>query len=231
MKEWIHELFDFFFPRFCVMCEKRLYPHEKTLCIACFRDLPRTDFHFERENELEKLFYGKIPIERACSFFYYRKGNLACNILYHLKYYNHPLVGIEMGRCYATEILSSGFFENIDCIVPVPLAVAKKRKRGYNQSEWLARGISQITDIPIETNAVRRLQNTETQTHKGAEERLKNVSEAFQKVSSVDLSGKHILLIDDVVTTGATLSACAYAILKGDNPKISILTLAFASQL
>ncbi len=231
MKKLIHEVLDLLFPRMCVMCGRRLHSQEKTLCMTCFRDLPRTEYHLEPENPLVKLFYGRIPIERASSFFYYRKGNNACNILYHLKYYGHPWVGSEMGRCLASEILSSSFFEGIDFIVPIPLTSIKMRIRGYNQSEWLASGISQITHIPVAYNAIRRVKNSDTQTHKGVEARLQNVSEAFEFVSGTNFNGKHILFVDDVVTTGATICACAEPIIKEANLKISVLTLAFALHL
>lgn len=229
MRVWIHEIFDVFFPRLCVMCGRRLHSQEHTLCLSCYRDLPRTGYHLESENPLEKIFYGKIPIERASSFFFYRKGNNACNVLYHLKYYGHPWVGTEMGRCLATEILSSSsFFDGIDFIVPVPLAQAKKRKRGYNQSEWLAKGISQINHIPVKDKVIRRVKNSETQTHKGVGDRLENVNGAFECDHNVQFVGKHILIIDDVITTGATICACVEPIIKEENLKISVLTLAFA---
>lgn len=188
--------------------------------------MPRTNFHSLEGNRAEQLFWGHIPIEKATSFLHYSKGSPYRKILYHLKYYNCKELGAHMGRIIASELNSSGFFNGVDILIPVPLHKQKEKDRGYNQSEWIAKGISQITGIPLSAGSLIRTVPTSTQTRKSTFERRENVQSAFTSLVNNNLHEKHVLLIDDVLTTGATLSSCALAIKKYHNVKISILTLA-----
>lgn len=228
MKEWLYSFLSLFFPRCCLVCGRTLAKGEECLCTGCNIGLPRTGYHLQKDNPVEKMFWGKIPLGRATSFFFYRKGNDCQAILYELKYNGQKEIGEIMGRYMAAELLPSGFFEGIDVIIPVPLHKKKQKLRGYNQSEWLACGISALTALPVKTDAVIREKNTETQTKKSMSERWENVDGIFLLKSPEWFKGKHILIIDDVLTTGATTVACASAFNAVEGIKISILTLAVA---
>ena len=223
-----HRLLDLISPRCCVVCGHRLSVTEDTLCARCNFHLPRTDFYKDAyENELARLFWGQIPIERATAFFYYEAHAETANILYELKYKDHPEIGEVMGRMLAKEIHPSGFFDGIDGIVPIPLAKKRQRQRGYNQSKEIAKGISEITGLPVFDKVVRRTTYEGSQTSKGRWERNENVEHVFELIAPETIQGRHLLLIDDVVTTGATVVACAKELLKTANVKISVLTLGF----
>lgn len=222
----IHSFIDFFFPRFCICCQERLSINESHICGACQLALPRAIVSSFEDNEMARIFWGLIPIERCATLFYYTKNSVYTRILMKLKYGNQPKVGITMGRMLAKSIYEKGFFNGIDVIVPVPLSKERERQRGYNQSEWIAKGISEITSIKIYNNFIVRTKVTPSQTSLKLHERLESVQGAFQLKDTHDLIGKHILLVDDVLTTGATLLACAETIAKIPKTKISIVTLA-----
>jgi ComF family protein len=202
---------------------------EEVICSKCNFHLPRTGFHHNAyENEMARLFWAQIPIERATAFFYYESHAETANIIYELKYKNRPEIGTIIGRMFAKEIQPSGFFDGIDGIVPVPLAKKRLRQRGYNQSEEIAQGISEITGLPVIKNAVRRTVFEGSQTNKGRWERNKNVEHVFELTDSQVVSNKHLLIVDDVATTGATCIACAKALCQAGNVRISVLSLGFA---
>lgn len=226
MNKWTAAFFDLLFPRCCVVCGCVLSANEKYLCIKCLTHLPKTNDYLKVGNNTEKRFWGKFQLERAAAYFYYEKGSDFDKILYELKYHGCKEIGATMGRYLATEMLLSGFFDGIDLIIPVPLHPDKEKKRGYNQSAWIAKGVSEVTGIRLEANAVARLVDTNTQTRKSVFERWENVQDIFSVVSSDFLERKHILLVDDVVTTGSTLYSCATAVVGIKGVKISILTLA-----
>ncbi|KAA6320833.1 hypothetical protein EZS27_029444 [termite gut metagenome] len=188
--------------------------------------MPRTNFHQRREHVTEQLFREQIPLVRATSFFYYQKGSRFNEIHYQLKYKNNPGLGEVMGRFMAGELLSSGFFEGIDMLAPIPLHPKKLKRRGYNQSERIAQGISRVTGIPVMASHLERVKDTDTQTHKSAFERWENVEGIFSLQDSRFFSGKHILIIDDVLTTGATITAYASAFRNVENIRMSVFTMA-----
>lgn len=224
------DLWELFFPRCCLICGDRLCRKEKMLCSVCLAGLPRTGFHREKGNRVERNFWGKLPIERATSFLYYTRGGDVRRLLYELKYYGNKEVGEMMGRLMAAELLSSSFFEGIDVIIPVPLHRRKERQRGYNQSFCLAKGISAVTGIPVRADAMVRDRYTETQTHKGQYERWENVQNLFHCSMPEQLEHTHILLVDDVLTTGATLVSCSDALQGIPGLRVSVLTLALAGE-
>ena len=228
MISWIKSFFALFFPKCCVVCENPLFDGEEMLCIKCNMDMPRTNYHRIRGNPAERLFWGRIPIERATSFFFYSKGSDFRNILYSLKYRGNKELGEVMGRFMARELLDCGFFEGIDVVIPVPLHPDKLAKRGYNQSEWIARGVSAITGVRVDTTSVIRKKDTETQTRKSTFERWENVDGIFELLNSELFTGKHILIIDDVLTTGATTVACAFPFGGIIGIRVSVLTIAIA---
>lgn len=228
MKEWFDSFISLFFPRCCIICGGPLAKGEEYLCTGCNINLPRTGFHKQKDNPVEQLFWGKVVLERATSFFFYRKGSDFRQILHQLKYGGKKEVGKVMGKYMAAELLPAGFFEGIDVIVPVPLHKKKQRIRGYNQSDWIARGISEVTKIPMDVESVARVKNTETQTRKSAFERWENVEGIFVLHHPEYFFGKHILIIDDVLTTGATAVACVSSFAEIEGVRVSMLTLAIA---
>jgi ComF family protein len=180
------------------------------------------------DNVMARLFWGIIPVERVAALFYYEAGSKTSNILYDLKYHDHPEIGVVMGRMVAREFNEAGFFEDIDMIIPVPLAKSRQRHRGYNQSREIAKGISLVTGLPINDYVVQRMKFEKSQTQVGRWERQENVANVFEVKDTKNLRGRHILLVDDVVTTGATMVACAREILKAGDVRISLLSLGFA---
>ena len=221
-------LLDLISPRLCVVCGNRLAVTEEVVCSKCYLHLPRTDFDNDLyENVMAKLFWGQIKLEKATALFYYEAHAETAKILYELKYKNHPEIGVVMGRMMAKELMRSGMFDDIDAIVPVPLAKKREWQRGYNQSLELAKGVSEVTGLPIANLVIRRTKFVGSQTQRGRWERNENVAHVFELVDE-NISGQHLLLIDDVVTTGATVIACAKEMQKASNVKISVLALGFA---
>ena len=215
-------------PRLCVVCGNRLAVTEEVVCSKCYLHLPRTDFDNDLyENVMAKLFWGQIKLEKATALFYYEAHAETAKILYELKYKNHPEIGVVMGRMMAKELMRSGLFDDIDAIVPVPLAKKRERQRGYNQSLELAKGVSEVTGLPIANLVIRRTKFVGSQTQRGRWERNENVEHVFELVDD-NISDQHLLLIDDVVTTGATVIACAKEMQKASNVRISVLALGFA---
>lgn len=223
--KWISDLIDLIFPRHCVVCGEILSPQEEDICLNCLYRLPRVE-QMHRD-EIEKVFWGSIDIMRATSYIYYRKGSPYNGILHAMKYRNRPEVGERFTIMAVEELKKSGFFDSIDAIVPLPLSKKKQRQRHYNQCDFIAKGVSKATGIPILKNSIVRTVANETQTHKSRDERWKNVQGIFTLTNPNDFEGKHILLIDDILTTGATLTSCAAAIQEKANCKISIFTLAY----
>lgn len=221
-------ILDVIMPRTCCMCSKALTIQEKHLCTKCMHDLPRTNFHRYEFNTMEQLFPGKTPIVRASGFFFHEKNSVYAAVIQHIKYHNMPLMGRWLAQKYAREIKESGFFNGIDYIVPVPLHKWKKMKRGYNQGEYIAKGLADELGIPLLTDLIIATKEHPTQTHKGIYERWLNTQGIYEARNLSRIEGKHVLIIDDVITTGATLISCAKTIANTPGVKISIATLAVA---
>ena len=222
---WLNDLKELLFPRYCKVCRRRIMHSEQHLCINCLLDLPRTHYEQDPNNRLMQHFMEWPEVVRATAYFYYYKEGKYSHLIHHLKYYNHPEVGIYLGRLAATELKASGFFDGIDLIVPVPLSKKKQRQRGYNQSDYIARGISEVTGIDVCINSIERIIDTDTQTRKGHMERWANTKGIFRITAPEALKGKHILLVDDVATTGATLHACTSTLLTLPRLRVSIFAL------
>ena len=223
---WIKDLKELLFPRYCKVCGQRLMKSEQHLCLGCLLELPRTHYEQNPENELMQHFMEWPEVIRATAYMYYHKESQYAHLIHHLKYHDHPETGTFLSRLAAKEILPSGFFEGIDLIVPVPLSKKKQRKRGYNQCDYIAQGISEATGIPVNTQCIERIIDTDTQTRKGSTERWKNAEGIFRLTNITSLKNKHILLVDDVSTTGSTLHACTSTLLCAPNVRISIFALA-----
>lgn len=224
----LRSLLRLLFPQRCPVCGGALAEGEELMCRECDDALPRTHFHRWQGNTAEMMFWGKFEIGQVACYYYYRKKSPYARLVHLLKYEGRKDMGITLGRRMADEMADSGFFTGIDLIVPVPLHEAKRRQRGYNQSEQLAKGIHHATGIPIDTAAVVRSKYTETQTRKSRNERWENVDGIFRVEHPERYAGKHLLLIDDVLTTGATTTACADAFSAVPGVKFSVLTLALA---
>ena len=201
--------------------------HESHLCDLCLFHLPRTNFEKDLNNPVAQLFWGRVFIELATSFFFYSKGSKYQHILHELKYKGKKEIGFEIGKIFGKEIMNSEF-SDVDLIVPIPLHPSRERKRGYNQAEWIAMGLAEAMGKPLENKSILRITSSSTQTKKGRYDRWTNVEGIFRTRLPEKLVNKHILLVDDVVTTGATLEACATAILSIPETKVSIATLAVA---
>ena len=225
---WWSRFLDFISPRLCVVCGRRLSLTEHSLCSVCQLHLPRTTFQFTPDdNPMAQLFWHLTPVERAAAFIYYQPHSEMAQMVYQLKYGNSPDIGEDLGRLMATDMALAHYFDDVDLLVPVPLTMKRQHQRGYNQSEMLARGISDVTRLPVVPQALKRQVFRESQTHLSRHERQENVNGIFVAADAETLKGRHVLLIDDVCTTGATLTACAQALAPIEGIRISVLTLGF----
>ena len=230
IENWWNHLIGLIFPHYCPVCGKRLYENEQVICESCFKKLPRTMYHVWEDNPMVKEFWGKFPVEKASAWFFYTHGSPYAHMIHLFKYHSRKNLAFALGQLMASEIKPTRFFEGIDCIVPIPLHKSKERQRGYNQSEWISLGIAANTGLTVITDTVERVTPTMTQTKKTAKERFENMKGVFKAKNNDALKGKHVLLVDDVMTTSATLTACADAIKEVDGIRFSILTLALSSQ-
>ena len=222
------DFIDLMFPNLCVVCGTNLQKNEQLLCLSCFHDIPRTNYHLLEDNPIERRFWGKVPVQRATSYFFFQKGSSFQKILHILKYKGNKEIGELMGKYAAIDLLDSPDFDSFDLIIPVPLHPIKYKIRGYNQSEWIARGISSVLNKPMDINTLQRVRENPTQTKKSVFERYENTEGILEVGEKAVLEGKHVLLVDDVLTTGSTLEACVRALLEIPGIKISIFTLAVA---
>ena len=214
------------FPECCCICEQRLKSGESNVCSACLLSLPYTHFEGKKGNPAERIFWGKIPIKKASAYLFYQQGTDSRLLIWDFKYYNRPNVGYMMGKAMARELLPTGFFANIDTLIAVPLAKKKEKERGYNQSEFIAQGVADITNIPVEKKAVARTKANKSQTHLSHFERQENVDGIFSVVKPEKIAGKEVLIIDDVLTTGATVVSLGKEIVEAGASSVSVLSLA-----
>jgi ComF family protein len=225
--KYIADFFGLFFPELCVVCNRHLIVQEKLICTKCLYELPKTNFHNELENPVAELFWGRAKIEFATAYFYFNKGSQYQGMMHQFKYHGKKEIGFVLGKTFGLQLKESPF-KDIDIIIPVPLHPKKQKKRGYNQSDWIAMGLAHsLTKVADIENLIRSVATT-TQTRKSRFERWQNVENIFILKDPSKIEGKHILLVDDVVTTGSTLEACANVILEIKNTKVSIAALAVA---
>ncbi len=224
---FLNDFINLIFPRICPACGNLLLKNEKIICLKCFYDMPRTNFHLDKDNPVAQLFWGRVWIENATSLYSFQKRSRYQKLIHELKYNGRQEIGEEMGRIMGYE-LKNTLFASSDLVIPVPLHKKKLKTRGYNQSECIARGLSEVLEIPIDVESVIRIHQSETQTRKSRYERWENVEGIFEVRERKNLLYKHVLLVDDVVTTGSTLEACATVILQVTGTKVSIATLAVA---
>lgn len=222
-------LIDLFFPETCINCNTTLVRGENIICTFCEVSLPITDFNYTKDNKIVKSLWGRVNIDFATAYLYFKKGGIAQNILHFLKYKNRKEIGEYFGKKLAFTIKDIDFINNTDFLIPVPLHKTKQIERGYNQSLEICKGLSEILNIPILDNNLIRISKTLTQTRKKRFERWKNVSKNFDLKNSSLLEGKCVLLVDDVFTTGATIEACCEPFEGIRNLKIGIAVLAVAN--
>ncbi|MBR1548644.1 MAG: ComF family protein [Prevotella sp.] len=228
---WLTRILDFISPRHCVVCSRRLAAAEGSVCSVCMLHMPRTTYQFTpTDNPMAQLFWHLVPVERAAALVFYEPHSEMARIVYALKYGDRPDIGEDMGRLMAEEMQLARYLEGIDLLLPVPLSPRRKRQRGYNQCELLARGISSKTSLPIASKAIGRRHFLKSQTRLSRQERQANVSNMFVLRDAAQLRGKHVLLVDDVCTTGATLTACAEVLRSVEGIRISVLTFGFTKR-
>ena len=225
----LEDALQLFYPHVCAGCGDDLHGKKQLICFICMQQLPHTDFAKIPDNQIEHIFYGRAKIQSACSIFYFSKGQIIQQLIHQLKYKGNQEIGIYLGKLMGDQLLNSGRFTNIDAIIHLPMHPDKQRKRGYNQAEVLANGISQKLNIPVLNDIVVRSKTTTTQTNKQRVDRWTNVDGTFIIKNQSSVIGKNILLVDDVITTGATLEACTNVILSIENTTVSIAVLAHAS--
>lgn len=230
LKEIKDSLIHVVFPHVCDGCGSDLLNVESNLCIRCLSALPETNFEKHAGNPVEKLFWGRIDLVSASASFYFTKESLMQHLMHQFKYKGNKDVGLQLGRLMGTALKTSGRFDNIDALIPLPLFPKKERKRGYNQAAVLCDGIAEIIKVPVLKKVITRPLQTDTQTRKGRIERWKNIEGKFLLKDAAAVENKHLLLVDDVVTTGATLEACGNELLLAPGVKLSIATLCVASR-
>jgi len=217
-----------FFPHLCLACEYSSPPYGEHICTACRATLPEANFHLKKENPFTEKFWGRVQLEAGTALYLFTKESRVQNLVHNLKYKRKQEVGTVLGRRLGTMLRQSPHFTEVDVIVPVPLHIRKLRTRGYNQSEVIGNGLSESFGRPCLGNGMKRVVHSASQTKQSRESRLHNVGEVFEVARPKSLEGKHILLVDDVLTTGATLEVCANKLLELPGTRVSMATIAIA---
>ena len=225
---YLSDFISLIFPRICAGCGNSLWKKEEVLCRFCEFHLPKTNFHHELENPVTRLFWGRVNLENGAAFLCFNKGGKVQRLVHQLKYKGRKDIGIFLGDQYGQSLKYAPHFNSAHAIIPVPLHRKKLMQRGYNQSEQFAMGLSVSMNIPINTHLLERTKATDTQTRKSRFSRYQNVKEIFTVNSPQEWKGKHLLLVDDVITTGATLESCILAMQVIPEVRISIACIATA---
>lgn len=226
----IQSVFQLFYPKVCFACGKPLTKAFEHICLECRHTLPRTNAHKRQENPVLKLFWGRLNLQRANAFLHFHKRGKVQRLIHHFKYKGVKEIGSTLGEISALELKEADFFEGVDCIVPVPIHKNKLKKRGYNQSHFIAKGVEKVVEIPTDFELIKKGVNTESQTKKSRYRRWQNVDNSFTlEMNRIDeFENKHLLLVDDVLTTGSTIEACGNQLLQIKGVKLSLLTMAIA---
>jgi ComF family protein len=229
LSNYLHGIAQLIYPLQCNGCGSDLVSKENLLCLPCLQKLPETNFHSIADNYVEKIFYGRLPIAAATSLFFFSKDSLLQHLLHQLKYKGNQDIGFYFGKMLGRRFKETNRFNGIDFITPIPLSKKRLQKRGYNQAMALSKGLSEELQIPILDNLTIRKKDNETQTNKSRTERWENMQDCFFVENEKAVEDKSILLVDDVITTGATIEACGASILKISNTKLSIASIAIAT--
>jgi len=232
MYQWLNGLLHLIFPRVCPCCSQYLPQGQQVVCLACESQLPFTDYHHHpSDNPFVDRFWGRLPLQAGAAMLQFGKGGRTQRLIHRIKYEGRKELALELGRWYGHVLREASVFATAEVIVPVPLHPRKKLQRGFNQSSWYARGLGERLEVPLLEDGLVRTRHTVSQTRKSRLERFQNVAEAFAPGRTDALAGKHVLLVDDVLTTGATLEACGLQLLKQKDVKLSFVTLAIAEMI
>ncbi|WP_299670361.1 ComF family protein [uncultured Polaribacter sp.] len=223
----LKDFFYLFYPKICANCNEQLLQNEHVICTFCRHDLPLTNFKSYKENTVSKIFYGRVTIKKAYALLVFRKESITKNLIHELKYRGNEDVGIFFGNWLGEILAENNEFSDVDFIIPVPIHPKKRKIRGYNQVTKFGESLSSHLKIPFVENILIRKSSTKTQTLKARFERFNELETKFFLEDTAYFKNKHVLIIDDVITTGATLEACSLELLKTSGIKISILTMAF----
>jgi len=226
---YFQDFFSLIYPNNCMACGNNLFRNERLICTSCLFHLPKTNFHLVTDNPISQIFWGRCKINTAASAYFFTKAGKVQHLVHQLKYKGKKEIGIFIGEMYGKELLQSPDFIKSEVIIPVPLHPQKEKKRGFNQSEVFANGLSISMKLPIDTKTLIRTFASETQTRKTRFKRWENVKEIFSLQNADHLKNKNILLVDDVITTGATIEACVNLLNTIENASISIASIAVAS--
>ena len=222
----LEDFVSLFYPRYCRGCYNSLVKGEELICTECLLEMPKSHYHLQSDNPFYQKFRGRLPVRHVMTLYKFVKESRVQNVLHALKYKQQPELGEMLGRVYGMDLLDAAYKDAFDLIVPVPLHASRRRIRGYNQSEEFGKGLSQVLDIPCHDTFMTRLAKTETQTHKTKLSRWENVRHTFRVVEPKSVVQRRVLLVDDVVTTGATLEACGQALLNAGCGELSIACIA-----
>jgi len=228
-KELKNSVLHILFPHVCDGCGSDIVNEESNLCMKCIAELAETNFHLHANNPIEKIFWGRLPIVGATAQYYFVKESLMQRLMHQLKYKGNRELGKQLGRLMAYDLQKTNRFNKPDYLVPLPLFASKEKKRGYNQATILCEGMAEVMNVQIAKDVITRTQYTETQTRKGRIERWQNMEGKFELLKPEKIRDRNILLVDDVITTGATLEACGHELLQAA-PKLSIAALCYASR-
>jgi len=222
----INLLLDLLYPPACELCDALIPNRDQILCIACKGKLACTDYHLLRNNPVAQHFWGRLEVERATAYLHFKKQSHTQQLIHQLKYENRPDVGVFLGLLAAQGLCQDGFLKDVDLILPVPLYSGKQKKRGYNQAERIAHGLSIQSGITVSSTHLIKSEHTESQTKKSRAKRFTNVRDSFELKNAEELDHRHLLIVDDVITTGSTLEACGRLLKDSLNCRLSIFTLA-----
>ena len=226
----INDFMSLIYPRHCEACGTNLLKHEEFICNLCLINLPKSNYHSNTDNELIYVFAGRIPLQHALCFYLFEKSGRVQKLLHAIKYQNQKELAEYLGKLYAKDLKQNKILKDVEVVLPIPLHSKKLKLRGYNQSEWFAKGIASELDLKIVTTSLKKSNATNTQTNKKKFERWENVEGVFELENNATLVNKHVLIVDDVITTGATIEAAWQALKDVEGIKISVLSLAFAAK-
>jgi ComF family protein len=225
---FIEDFIALLYPRVCAACGNSLFKHEEIICTYCLYHLPKTNYHRMKDNPLDKVFWGRVQLENTAALYTFQKKSKVQHLIHQLKYKGRKDVGIHLGKLLGAELVKADGFKDISKVIPVPLHPDKQRKRGFNQSEQFAIGLAKAMDIEMDVTSFIRTVDTETQTRKSRFARWENVKEIFKVTAPEELAGRHILLVDDVITTGATLESAAHILQENNGVKLSVACIGYA---
>lgn len=220
-----------FFPSLCLSCGESLVHGEEMICTRCLIEINRTNYHLTRDNALEQIFWGRCMVERGAAYSVYNRGSRIRKLIHKMKYMGGKDIGYKLGKLYGSYLVNTPFIEGVDMFIPVPLHPSRLKARGYNQSEYIAKGLSAATGVPVNITALTRSTKSGTQTHRKRYERWENVEGLFIVCSPESINGKHVMVVDDVITTGSTMEACVDALAGCAGTRVSVVALAVTQKL